>query len=218
MRVELSGIEAATIELAASIAEADARALLLSSRLAPAMREDGRVEASLLVIEMRGLGLSSLPGPRFDYREALWRMGVMHEGARAWLGLRCDLDRALIRGTGALLIRYPVRRAEIDIEHEGERWSTAVTAGGASFEARLDLDAESPSPEPPRALLVEHSGHLYRVPWREDPAPFRRRADAAVTGDLGTQTFARSLLWDRAALVHRGRVHRCGFAQRISSR
>src|SRR4051812_25888481 len=107
MRFELSGVEAVTLELRGSLAAEDARRLLSAARLDPAPYAPGRVEVGLLVFEMRGLGLRGVPGPRFDYREALWRVGVLHEGERGWLGFCCDIDHALVRRAGALVIRYP---------------------------------------------------------------------------------------------------------------
>jgi hypothetical protein len=206
--IELRGTEAFTVELTGTLAVDDARALAASLPLA--LRPDGRAEVGLLLFQMRGLGLGALPGPRLDYGEALWRLGVIVDGAPGWFGLCCDIDHPLVRRTGALLVRYPVRAARFAFD--AEAGSAQVDAAAGTLRVTADLTAEAPAAEPPRPLLVRDGGRLFRIPWKEEPAPFRRRATASVRGALGERTLAPSLGWDAAALVHRGRVHRCGLA------
>jgi hypothetical protein len=209
-RFELRGTEAFTVELSGALSLDDARPLAGTLPLAP--RPDGRAEVSLLLFRMRGLGVDGLPGPRFDYGEALWRLGVSLDGAPSWLGLCCDIDHPLVRRTGALLVRYPVRAARFAFD--AEAGSVRVDAPEGTLHVTTASTAEEPAAAPPRPLVVRDDERLYRIPWREDPAPYRRRATAAVSGRLGASTLAPSLTWDAAALVHRGRVHRCGLAAR----
>jgi hypothetical protein len=213
MRFELGGTEVVTFELRGSLAAAEARRLAAPAGLDPELREDGRAVVSLLLLEMRGLGLRGVPGPRFDYGEALWRLGVVRAGRASWLGIACDLDHPLVRWTGARLIRYPVRAAAFAFE----AWTARVTTeAGALLVSAPPADEEAPV-EPPRPLLVHDGARLYRIPWDEEPAPFRRHAQATVSGDLATATLGASLRWEAAAVVHRGRGHRCGLAGRVGA-
>lgn len=209
-RFELRGTESFTVELTGALALDEARPLAGSLPLAP--RPDGLAEVSLLLFRMRGLGVRGLPGPRFDYGEALWRLGVSLDGAPSWLGLCCDLDHPLVRRVGARMVRYPVREARLAFDPEAG--SVRVDAPAGALHVTTEITAEEPAAVPPRPLVVRDDGRLYRIPWREEPAPYRRRATAAVHGPLGALTLAPSLTWDAAALVHRGRVHRCGLAER----
>jgi hypothetical protein len=214
MRLELRGTEARTIELRGSLSPDDARRLLAATRLAPEPAGD-RVAVSLLLFDMRALALRGVPGPRFDYGEALWRVGVLHDGRPSWLGVTCDLDHPLVRRTGALLVRYPVREARFAFDDRGDPWTARVEAGARSLDVTVRVRADEAPIEPPRPMLVPAGERLYRIPWEEEPAPFRRHASAEVRGALGEVTLGASLRWDEAAMVHRGRVHRCGVAGRL---
>jgi hypothetical protein len=212
MRFELSGIEAHTIECEGSVPLAAASACVPD---ALAVRSwDERAEVSLLCFAMRGLGASApvRVGPRFDYGEGLWRIGVTWRDAPAWFALTCDLDRAAVRMLGAWLVRYPVRTAEVFVDD--------ARASVRCESARLDVSARAladvPEPVPPRPLLVARDGELYRIPWREDPAPYRRTAAITVDIDeLSRGTLGAAVQWSPHGLVHRGRTHRCGLATRI---
>jgi hypothetical protein len=205
--MELVGTEERTLEAAGTISRAAAEALVGSGVLAE--NQDGRTPVSLLVFAMHGLTLRPLPGPGLDYGEALWRVGCLWEGQRAWFAVACDLDSALVRALGARLVRYPVRRGEILLTD----YSAEVTAGGRATRVRAYAQAGSPAPVPPRPALVRAQGRLYRIPWREDPAPFRSEARLEILADtLSALTFGEAAAWDERGLLHRGRVHRCGIA------
>ncbi|MCA9656451.1 MAG: hypothetical protein H6712_23090 [Myxococcales bacterium] len=210
--VELVGNEAWTLELRGRlpVTAAEPRAAGL-----PLRELGGRVEVGLLVLAMEGLGSSRLPGPRLSYHEALWRVGVVLDDVPGWLGLACDLDRALVGALGRMLIRYPVRRARIGREDDGEAWTLRVRAGGATLALRATPGDEVPPALRPRPLVVGRAGRWHRVPWREDPAAWRRAASIEVLEDgLSARTLGAAVEWDEEAVAHRGRIHRCGLATR----
>lgn len=221
MRFELSGTEAMTIELHGTLAAADARHFLAPARLEPTPLpsltpgEPSRIEVDLLLFEMRGIGVTGLPGPRFNYREALWRIGVLHEGAPAWLSVCCDLDHALVRTGGALAIRYPVRKATLSLTDTSPAWTARIEAQQGTLDTTVRVSDDVAPVHPPRPMLVQDGDHVYRIPWTEDAAPFRRHATAEIQGDLAEKTLGASLRWDPTALVHRGRVHHCSVARKL---
>lgn len=218
MRFELSGTEAITIELHGTLSTADARPFLAAARLEPTPPtpgKEGRIEANLLLFEMRGLGMTGLPGPRFNYREALWRIGVLHQGAPAWLSVCCDLDHALVRAAGAMVIRYPVRKATLSLSDAGAAWTARIQASTGTLDTSVHISDDVAPVHPARPMLVHDAGHVYRIPWNEDAAPFRRHATAEIQGDLAAKTLGASLRWEPGAMVHRGRVHHCGIARRL---
>lgn len=212
--MELTGTEAISLELGGHI-DADRAALLAGPGLDVVERR-GRVRIGLLVLQMRGLGLGPL---RLSYGEALWRLAVLWAGRPAWLGLACDLDRPLVRWLAARLIRYPVRAARIDLlgAPDGIRCEVRSRAGRLRLACTETL--AQPPAEPPRPLLVRErpGGRLFSVPWGEVPAPERRavllRPDDPDLA-LARATFgeAQTLALDRAGVLHRGRLHRCGRA------
>jgi hypothetical protein len=211
--VELAGTEAWTLELTGRVP----RGAVEHAAAGLPLRETAEgVEVGLLLFGMRGLGVVRLPGPRFDYGEALWRLGVDLDDVPGWLGHTCDLDRALVGVLGRVLVRYPVRRARIEHADDGERWSVVVEAAQGR---RLRVDAvpseDGPPATRPRPLVVGRDGHWSRIPWREDPAGWRRTAAIEVREDgLSAATLGGAVRWSARALVHRGRVHRCGLARR----
>lgn len=211
MRFELSGTEAHTIECEGVLAPDAARALVPAA-LELREREDG-IEVGLLCFAMHGLGASQPVriGPRFDYGEALWRIGVLWQGAPAWFAVVCDLDRPLVRGLGAWLVRYPVRPATIVVDAA----RAIVAASGAALEVKAEPTDARPDPVSLRPLFVAHRDAVWRIPWREDPAPHRRSATIRVEDDgLANTTMGARVRWDPHGLVHRGRVHHCGIAHR----
>lgn len=213
MRIELSGTEVYTIECVGSLPRAAARRLLPDALGLP---DDGDAEVGLLCFAMRSLGASEpvRVGPRFDYCEALWRIGVTWRGAPAWFAVACDLDSAFVRTLGAILVRYPVRSAEIVVDDE----HATIRAGGVGFEVRARALEHAPDPIAPRPILVGSGASLYRIPWREDPAPHRRDAEVTIVDDaLERTTLGSAVRWQPHGLVHRGRIHRCGIASRVAT-
>jgi hypothetical protein len=217
--VELTGTEEISLELGGHI-DADRAALLAGPGLDVVERR-GRVRIGLLVLQMRGLGLGR--GPlRLSYGEALWRLSVLSAGRPAWLALACDLDRFVVRWLAARLIRYPVRAARIDLRTDapdGIRCEVRSRAGRLRLSCK-ETHAQPPA-EPPRPLLVRErpGGRIFSVPWGEAPAPERRAVilradDPDLDLALARATFgeAPALVLDRAGVLHRGRLHRCGAA------
>jgi uncharacterized protein YqjF (DUF2071 family) len=210
--MELYGTEAWTLELAGRLPRAAVERVATGLRL----RESAEgVEVGLLLFGMRGLRAARLPSPGFDYGEALWRIGVELDDVPGWLGHTCDLDRALVGMLGRVLVRYPARRARIEHEDDGERWRITVAAAGV----RLVVDATPGDDVPlavrPRPIVVRSGERWFRIPWREEPASWRRVASVCVREDgLVPATLGAAVQWSSEAVVHRGRVHRCGVARR----
>ena len=210
--LELRGTEALTLELRGTLDPDRARALVAPWR--PIVSDDG-AELELLVFDMRGLRPKGLPGPRLDYREALWRIGIEHDGAPAWLGHTCDLDHSLVRALGRYLVRYPVRTATFDLEGD-DPVTIRVAASGHALSVSAGATAEVPPAEPPRPIVVRSGPRAYRIPWREDPTPDRHRARVTVEqDDLSVVTLGVPVAWAPTGLLHRGRVHRCGLARAL---
>ena len=199
MRTFLSGTEALTFEVGASISLSAARALVPS-------RFEVEARASLLLFKMSGLGVSLA---RFDYAEALWRISIRHEGVPAWFGVKCDLDHPVVRALGALVVRYPTRAAKI-VGSEG-RW--LVEASEGKLDVRVS-DEEAADVPPLRRVFV---GDAYEIPWDEEPPARARSARLTVTDDsLVRATLGEDAKLDDHGVVHRGRVHMCGRARRLA--
>src|SRR4051812_1780527 len=122
MRIELRGTEVATIEVTGSLPAEPARVLAGGTSIELDMDDDGGVRVSLLLFHMRGLAPWGLSGVGIDYREALWRVGVLHRSRPSWLVVRCDVDHAVVRASGARLLRYPMRPATLSLEHDDPAW------------------------------------------------------------------------------------------------
>ena len=198
--MELRGTEALTLEVGASLAPKAARALV-PQRFE---LEDGR--ANVLLFRMTGLSVA-----RFDYFEALWRVSVRHEGALAWFAVKCDIDHPIVRGLGARLVRYPTRAAKI-VGSEG-KWS--VDAGGTKLEIGVRDEDKASVPEL-RRCFVASGDRVYEIPWNEEPPAKARAVRVKVEDDaLVRATFGDGAKLDETGVVHRGRVHICGFAKRI---
>jgi hypothetical protein len=215
MRTWLSGVEAITFEIDGAL-PLDAVRAIVPPGLAIEPTEGGAA-VSVLLLRMRGLRPRWLPAPGLDYGEALWRIGVRFRAGPAWLGHLCDLDAPLVRVTGRWLIRYPVRAARFAWPRDGDRDAdfARVDALGATLTVTADPGGDAPPPEPPRPLLVRSGPALFQVPWRETPAPHRRSARVAIDDrGLGRATFGSEIAWSGRGLVHRGRIHHCGFAHR----
>jgi len=208
----LSGIELVSLELLGRLPTQRAESLVppeLTLR-----HVDGAVEVGLLCFRMQGLAPDFSRRLGLDYSEALWRVGIEWQGEPAWFGACCDIDATGVRWGGRWLMRYPVRRADIDVTVSGVR----VGHGNDTLRIALGERGESPQPVPPRPLLVSQRGRLYRVPWREDPAPERSHVEVEVLDDSLVRATWSSVEWQPRGLVHRGRGHHCGVAERVRSR
>lgn len=216
MGFELEGTEAMTLEVPGSIEAGVAEKLIAGTSLSLELGEDGRALLEVLVFSMRGLGMRGLPGPRFDYGEALFRLGVRRGEEKGFLGIKCDIDHPVVRSLGAKMVRYPTREASITFEDGIGAWKVRVRASEGALKANVWV-SDDPAPAlPPRPLYVRGGEALYRVPWKERPAPFRRWARVEVSGGLGESTMGAPVDWQSHAIVHRGRVHRCGLAAPVA--
>jgi hypothetical protein len=217
----MTGTESVSIELEARLPSeaADTLASRVPAPLAIELDAAGAAHASVLVLEMQDLGVGERLPPRFDYREVLYRLGVAIGGAPAWLALRCDIDRGLVRTMAASVIRYPVRRAVIEIarSEEGTLGLRAQTDSDRLTATLVLVPSESmPDVTPPRRTFVVSGGALFEVPWDERAAPTRERARlSAMHDDASRSVFGESLAFERSAVIHRGRTHICGSARRI---
>ncbi|MBL8946976.1 MAG: hypothetical protein JNK45_27640, partial [Myxococcales bacterium] len=92
----------------------------------------------------------------------------------------------------------------------------SVRAAAGTLEVAAVATAITPDAAVPLPLLVGTDGALFRIPWREDPAPHRREAAITVRdAGLVDATLGAAVRWDPTGLVHAGRIHRCGIATRI---
>jgi hypothetical protein len=159
----------------------------------------------VLFFAMRGLRFKGMPGPGFDYREALWRK---REDDGAWLAVACDLDSALVRAFGRRIVRYPARKASFD-----GQWKVLTDRGELSASAHAN--DEHPDPVPPRRTIVREGDRAWEIPWEEIPGE-RSLAGVEILSDtLSEPTFGARVKWSSTGLVHRGRIHMCGFASEI---
>lgn len=207
----LYGTEELSFELTGRLARDKALALVPPGL--DLVEHEGFAEVGLSIFRMRGLRVRGVPGPGFDYSEALWRLTVEHAGRKAWYAIACDLDSFWVRRTAQLLIRYPVRAASFSLA----RGRFEVRAASARLEIELhDVPTAATEPRGPRPVLVGSAGRLWRVPWAEIQAP----ASARVSVDVRDDTLSRRTLGpvDWAPLAERleGRGHRCDFAQPIA--
>jgi hypothetical protein len=154
-----------------------------------------------------------------NYREVLWRLGVVFEGAPAWLALRCDIDRLLVRRMAARVIRYRVERAHITFEEKQDQ-AVAVRAEAAGRVIAATMVMEEPiAHKPPRRTFVVHERELFEVPWHERPAPARAVARVTVIDASASRTvFGAPVAFEDTCVVHRGRTHYCASAVRVRQR
>jgi len=194
--MKMRGTEALTLEVGANV---DSR------KLVPDRFEvDGR--ANILFFKMTGLSPFG-----FDYFEALWRVSVRHEGALAWLAVKCDIDHPIVRALGARFVRYPTRAARI-VGSEG-KWS--VDAAGTKLDLGVRDEDKTSVPEL-RRTFVASGDRVFEIPWNEEPPAKARSVKLTVQDDaLVRATFGEDAKLDETGVVHRGRVHICGFARRV---
>jgi hypothetical protein len=206
LKTHLRGTEALTLEVGASLSLSAARPLV------PARFElDAEPRANVLLFKMTGLAARGLSFATFDYFEALWRVSILHEGAPAWFAVACDIDHPVVRALGARLVRYPTRAARI-VGSEG-RW--LVEAGGAKLDLRVS-DEDTAAVPALRRTFVARGANVYEIPWDEEPPAKARSARVTASDDsLLRATFGDAAKLDDTAVVHRGRVHMCGFARAV---
>jgi hypothetical protein len=147
----------------------------------------------------------------FDYFEALWRVSIVHEGVLAWLAVKCDIDHPIVRALGARFVRYPTRAAKI-VGSEG-KW--VVDAAGTKLELGVRDEDKANVPDM-RRTFVASGDRAWEIPWDEEPPAKARSVKVKIEDDtLFRATFGEGAKLDDTGVVHRGRVHICGFARRI---
>lgn len=202
----MNGLEAVSLEIFATLSAYDAAAR--SAPLDPVVDENGRAYASLVVFEMKGLRLWGLPG--VDYKEALWRVKVKHQGSDAWLAVACDIDETLPRFLAAQAVRYPVRPAELSIV---TRADTTVTVGDG-FEAALSETGEHAT-APALPLVVARGAQVFNVPFGDKTGRGLVTCTVKLKRDaLWKKTFGASARAS-GALLQWERPHECGFAKPV---
>jgi hypothetical protein len=214
--VRLSGTEILALEIEGALEGGVGEELVRTSPPFAVERDaEGRARVAILALSMKGLKTSGVPGPRFDYLEVLYRLGIVFEGHRAWLAVRCDIDRGLVRSMARAIIKYPVRAATIAIADDGKGGLTVDAGDALRLRASYEDGAPAPDPVKPRRTFVAHRGRLYEVPWDELPAP--RRASVAIgsidVADGGV--FGSEIAFAPSGVAHWGRTHICGPARAV---
>jgi len=218
MRVTLSGTEDIAIETRGSIPEEIARAIVGPGLVPEASHGFATVE--LLVTSIKDLKPidQPIPGisiPGMDYKEALWRVGVIFEGQPAWFVKACDIDGTLVRISAKLMIRYPIREARITLGFDSWRATARIDIGGMSLAIDAIAMPDRPEALPPRRALVRDAGAVYEIPWQERAAPTRANAKINLQDGLAEATLGCAVAWSGEAVIHRQRTHRCGLATAV---
>lgn len=209
----LRGTEALTVELDGRLDLARAKSLV-----GPGLEPepvDGAALVNLFAFQMEGMSVRGVPGPRLDYGELLWRIAVRHSDQPAWLCIACDIDTMIVRALGAVLVRYPVREARIDV---GERRLAGVDPEDDRLVLQLERRESAVADVASRAMLVRSRGALYRIPWGAGVAPERWNADVRVEhASLARKTFDADVAWSSVARLMRARPHECGIARPVGA-
>jgi hypothetical protein len=211
--VELVGTEALSLEVQGTVPMSIARPLL--GALTPELVGD-RLLVSLLIFRMTGMRARGIPFPRFDYGEALWRIGIIHDGIPAWFALRCDLDDPIVSRLGRTAIRYPVRAARFQfVDAENECTFSIHAEEGQLSLLVLPRVARSVPSATPRRVLARGGRHFYEIPWWEDAAPQSDPAKLTWRDhSLVRATLGCDVAWSDEGVLLRGRTHHCGLARR----
>ena len=213
-RTVLTGREALTLEVELGCDAAAARSVL-PTRLELDVQADGQASVSTLLFSMEQMRVKGLPTPGLAYHEVLWRLRARHDGSPVFFAVACDLDHPLVRGLGATLIRYPVRRARFEFSESSFR---ASAAEGTLHLVTQPLEGSAaPVVHEPLPVFSSQGGALFQIPWEETPTAQRSEVRLEVRDDsLASRTMQGALRWPQRAVVMRGRRHHCGFASRQS--
>lgn len=139
---------------------------------------------------------------------------ALADGSPVFFAVACDLDHPLVRGLGATLIRYPVRRARFEFSESSFRASAAD--GTLHLVTQPIEGSATPVVREPLPVFSSQGDALFRIPWDENPTTQRSEVRLEVRDDsLASRTMHGTLRWPERATVMRGRRHHCGFASRV---
>jgi hypothetical protein len=170
-------------------------------------RVDGAAQVQVYVFSMVGLSAWGI-GPRWSYREALWRYRARESGRGVWVNLRCDLDAPLVRLVARPLMRYQTEHAHIELAPGVE---VRATEGRLAY--HVTGQAAEPYAYAPRAMLTWFEQRLYELPWGvEAPRSVDALQISVEEDSLSARVFGGSVTWARAARL-RDRPHACGLAR-----
>lgn len=209
----LTGREALTLEVELGCEAAAARSVL-PARLELDVHADGWASVSVLLFSMEQMRVKGLPTPGLAYHEVLWRLRARLDGSPVFFAVACDLDHPLVRGLGATLLRYPVRRARFEFSESSVRASAA--GGTLHFVTQPIEGSAAPVVRDPLPVFSRQGDALFRIPWDETPTSHRAEVRLEVRDDsLASRTMRGALRWPERAVAMRGRRHHCGFASRV---
>jgi hypothetical protein len=170
----------------------------------------GRVPVSLTVLQLQGIKHPKVP-IKFDYVEVLWKIAVILKKRPTWLIVATDIDQPVARSLVGLLMGYPTRGSNIDINDSQRVADVAIRTGEVSLNIHAELNTGSPTQAEKRLLAVRDGARFFKVPW--GGAQARTRQTAFVTlGDSGlaSETLADGVQWEESATVWHTREHSCG--------
>jgi len=174
---------------------------------------EGRGRVSLFGFAIEGLQITGVPLLRWSYAELLWRIAVRWRDRPAWWVVACDLAARGPAIAARHYVHYDVRPNVVTIDRH------ALTSRGAACELAVradeaDLERTPPPPSERRVVLVGREAG-WRVPWGHDDSARRIGVHVRVERDsLSTATLQHPIIWRNTAILHLGRQHRCGVADR----
>lgn len=177
--------------------------------------ERGRVPVRLSVLAIEELRAGSVP-IKFTYLEALWRIGVLIRKRPAWLIVKVDADRPLVRTLLSMIMSYPTRAARIELTDAQRTLEMSIHAGSVAMTVRAELNTSSPAEEDKRQLVTRAGARFYKVPWgRATPSSRQGAIITMQDSGLSAGTVGEGVTWDESATVWRGREHQCGSAEAL---
>ncbi len=180
--------------------------------------EGGRLRVNLCVLRLFDLGVRGLPGPRFDYVEALWRVRGRWRSAPAWLVLRCDVWPTVPRWLAAILDRYETRAPErFSVEGDARGLAVTLRADGHDFSLQTSAEGQTASAlSSGLSLLTLRGGAVHHIPWQDDATAEATSYACTVRDEgLGRASLGATVEWAPRAVVSWARVHACAPAYRV---
>ncbi len=153
-------------------------------------------------------GFSGLPQFSINYDEAVWRIGVVHNGINGWMIESYNTNHNWLRRVSNILFNYNVKKAHFSfLEKRKSIITDHYINNKGGMKCHIEIGKESERNLDKEPVYIYSSTGMKLINYKEDLPEFRRESVVEIVkDDISSKIFGVKVNWEKDCLVQRGRI------------
>lgn len=167
-----------------------------------------RIPVQLQLSRVCTSGFSTIPHLSINFDEAVWRIGVVHNGINGWLVESYDTNHNWLRRLSNIMFRYNVKKARFSfLEKRKSIITDHYVSKKGGMKCHIEIGPESSYSVATEPVFINSSAGFRELKYKDDGAKFCRESVVEIVKDeISSKIFGTKVEWDKECLVQRGRI------------